>query len=269
MPAPSVGGKTGGVPVEESRPDEAAIRRALAECMTVNDIDDAMGWPLGTARRRRWRSPARGGLPNADAEFAGIAVWFRSTINVWQQSAPTLRRRTTTTEPSEPDLPATLDQEVPADTPNRPEPEGRDEQITGRGTGSTRPDPDLNPDLDLDPDTGLDTDGAEGPDPTEPVPTGEEDGQGVAQTRAASFDPHVGAASEPTPVLDAASAVTSGFDVAVGQKVVAEVHGDWRDAVVAHRDRTTVVVEYQINDSPLGARRQRVGTDRVRLPSSD
>ena len=201
--------------------------------------------------------------PNADAEFAGIALWFRSTINTWQQSAPTLRRRTTT-EPSEPDPPATLDQEAPADTPNRPEPEDRDEQITGTDTGSTRPDPDL--DLNPDTKTCLDTDRDEGSDPTEPVPTGDDDGQGVARTRAAGVDPHAGATSEPAPARAAASAVTSGFDLAVGQRVVAEVHGDWRDAVVAHRDRTTVVVEYQINDSPLGARRQRVGTDRVRIP---
>jgi hypothetical protein len=39
------------------------IRRALGECMTLADIDEAMGWPAGTARRRRWWTPERGGLP--------------------------------------------------------------------------------------------------------------------------------------------------------------------------------------------------------------
>jgi hypothetical protein len=61
--------------------------------------------------------------------------------------------------------------------------------------------------------------------------------------------------------------VRSGYDLAVGQNVLADVHGGWRDAVVAHRDRTTVMVEYQLNDTPLGARRQRIGTDRVRIPT--
>jgi hypothetical protein len=37
-------------------PDAAVIRRALAECMTLADIDDAMGWAPGTARQRRWRT---------------------------------------------------------------------------------------------------------------------------------------------------------------------------------------------------------------------
>ena len=69
--------------------------------------------------------------------------------------------------------------------------------------------------------------------------------------------------------LVAPSAVTSVHDLAVGQHVLAEVRGGWRGAVIAHRDRTTVVVEYQVSDSPFGARRQRIGADRVRIPDDD
>ncbi|OZM79521.1 hypothetical protein [Pseudonocardia sp. MH-G8] len=64
--------------------DAATIRRALGECMTLTDVDDAMGWPEGTARRRRWRDLAAGGLPPADAELGGVALWFRATISRWR-----------------------------------------------------------------------------------------------------------------------------------------------------------------------------------------
>jgi hypothetical protein len=68
------------VSVATDRPSELEIRRALAECTTLGDIDDAMGWSPGTARRRRWRPLERGGLPSADAELGGVALWFRSTF---------------------------------------------------------------------------------------------------------------------------------------------------------------------------------------------
>ena len=63
-------------------------------------------------------------------------------------------------------------------------------------------------------------------------------------------------------------AVRSGFDLQVGQRVLAHVHGRWREARVGHRDRTTVAVDYDLDATPLGGRRQRVGIDRVRLPQS-
>ena len=44
--------------MDRDAPTPAEIRRALAECMTLADIDDAMGWLPGTAGRRRWRVPA-------------------------------------------------------------------------------------------------------------------------------------------------------------------------------------------------------------------
>ena len=84
------------------RPSVAEIRRALAECMTVEDIDDAMGWAPGTARRRRWRIPERGGLPFADAELAGVPLWFRSTIETWRADASSALRRDRA-EPGHPD----------------------------------------------------------------------------------------------------------------------------------------------------------------------
>jgi hypothetical protein len=57
--------------VHDEPPTEAEIRRALAECMTLANIDEAMGWQYGSARRRRWRlSPA--GLQAAEAEIGGI-----------------------------------------------------------------------------------------------------------------------------------------------------------------------------------------------------
>jgi hypothetical protein len=65
--------------VHDEPSTDAEIRRALAECMTLANIDEAMGWQYGRARGRRWRlSPA--GLAIADAEIGGIPLWFRSTI---------------------------------------------------------------------------------------------------------------------------------------------------------------------------------------------
>jgi hypothetical protein len=62
-----------------------------------------------------------------------------------------------------------------------------------------------------------------------------------------------------------AATVRSGFHLEPGQHVFAYVHGDWHPAVVSSRDRRTVVVDYQLGPGPLGARRQRVPIDCVRL----
>lgn len=48
------------------------------------------------------------------------------------------------------------------------------------------------------------------------------------------------------------------------EHVLAYVHGAWHRAVLAGRDRRTVVVDYQLDPGPLDARRQRVTIDRVR-----
>ena len=61
-----------------------------------------MGWAPGTARRRRWRTPERGGLPFADAELAGVPLWFRSTIETWRADASSALRRDRA-EPGHPD----------------------------------------------------------------------------------------------------------------------------------------------------------------------
>jgi hypothetical protein len=52
--------------------------------------------------------------------------------------------------------------------------------------------------------------------------------------------------------------------------VIAYVHRAWREAKVRGRDRGTVVVDYNIDDTPLGARQQRINIDRIRLcPTGD
>jgi hypothetical protein len=227
------------VATDRSRPDEDTIRRALAECMTVSDIDDAMGWSSGTARRRRWRAPDRGGLPNADAELGGIALWFRSTIEAWQAAPVTGRARRAIRESSEPD---------PTLVPD--EPGAADEPAPGVG-----------PDDDGGAAEPAATDSSAGDEP----PAEPESGAEATTEEPPEADPE-GATAAATPPAGEPAVVTSGFDLAVGQNVVVDVRGAWREAVVAHRDRTTVVVDYRIDDSPFGTRRQRIGTDRVRLP---
>jgi Family of unknown function (DUF6082) len=95
-------------------PDAAGIRRALAECMTVSDIDDAMGWAPDTARRRRWHDPTAGGLPPADAELAGTPLWFRATISRWR--ALQQDTRPPVAPPSAEPLPAWRDEAIPVAT---------------------------------------------------------------------------------------------------------------------------------------------------------
>jgi hypothetical protein len=68
-------------------------------------------------------------------------------------------------------------------------------------------------------------------------------------------EPHDSDAATTVPIEEM-PAVQSGFDLAVGQNVLAAVHGGWRDAVVAHRGRTSVMVEYRLDGTPLGARRR-------------
>lgn len=164
--------------------------------MTVGDIDDAMGWSPGTARRRRWLAVDDGGLPASDAELGGVVIWFRSTIADWRAA----------------------------------------------------PDP---------PDRDTSADGAECAGgnalPTDPA-------EAVAPDVEADQPPH------DQPGKDRARTAGSGFEFEIGQSVLADVHGGWRDARVAHRDRATVVVEYRLDATPLGVRRQRIAADRVRLP---
>jgi hypothetical protein len=172
----------------EGPPGPAEIRRALAECMTLANVDEALGWEPGTAGRLRWTAgPDR--LPPPDAELGGVALWFRSTIAAWQEA------------------------ELEDDEPEDAEP-GDDEDE----------------ELEDEPDE-------------EPEEEPEDD--------------------EPEPRLQ------SGFELAPGQRVRADIHGRWRDAVVTHRDRFTVAVDYNLDDTPHGARRQRISIDRVRLPESD
>jgi hypothetical protein len=183
----------------EHRPTEAQIRRALAECMTVGDIDDAMGWKAGTARRRRWRDAARGGLPFADAELGGVALWFRSTVEAWQER---------TADRSEED-------EDRAD-------EDTDEPGSEEESGSE-----------------------EEPEPEEPEEPEE---------------------LEPEEPESDAAVLVSGFELEPGQQVLVEVRGRWWEAHVRHRDRASVAVDYTLDGTPAGLRRQRVGLARIRVP---
>jgi hypothetical protein len=174
----------------EARLSHPEIRRALAECMTLANIDEAMDWEPGTARRLRWGS-GPDHLPFADAELGGVPIWFRSTIEGWQATLP------------------------------EPEPE---------------------PELDL----------AEADDETEDLP-----------------DDEPGEEPEESPEEPDPRSVQSGFELQPGQRVTANIRGRWRDAVVTHRDRATVAVDYNIDDTPHGLRRQRVSVDRIRLPDAD
>lgn len=69
----------------EQRPTEAEIRRALAEVMSLADIDAEMGWSPGTARKGRGKPH---GLPEPDARVGGSPVWFRSTFEAWRAARP-------------------------------------------------------------------------------------------------------------------------------------------------------------------------------------
>lgn len=287
------------------RPSVAEIRRALAECMTVEDIDDAMGWAPGTARRRRWRIPERGGLPFADAELAGVPLWFRSTIETWRADASSALRRdraepgppdsgeqaahaTATEPPAEP--PAGLDVGVPA-APTAEPPAELDIEVDAEVNAEV----DTEDPVDSPPasplaavhaavdEAGSGSDRAPTPQPLAEGDARSADEYGAEDEETGTTEPDTGAAEpvDPDQGPDAHEATTpaaiaepgevavrSGFDLQVGQRVLAHVHGRWREARVGHRDRTTVAVDYDLDATPLGGRRQRVGIDRVRLPQS-
>jgi hypothetical protein len=174
----------------EARLSHPEIRRALAECMTLANIDEAMDWEPGTARRLRWGS-GPDHLPFADAELGGVPIWFRSTVEAWRAALPEPEPVADDAEEEE------ADEEVEVEDPTDEEPEAEPE---------------------------------EEPDPR---------------------------------------SVHSGFDLATGQRVTANIRGRWREAVVTHRDRATVAVDYNIDDTPHGLRRQRVSVDRIRLRDAD
>jgi hypothetical protein len=69
------------------RPGPAAIRRALDELLTLDDIAVAMGWTPATAAKQRQR-PAPVGLPEPDAHIGRTPVWFRVSFERWQASRP-------------------------------------------------------------------------------------------------------------------------------------------------------------------------------------
>jgi hypothetical protein len=218
--------------------------------MTLGDIDDAMGWATGTARRRRWRDPAAGGLPPADAELGGIPLWFRATIARWATEHP----------PREPvDAPAGVTTgttgSASAVPPAEPEPEPAPAPAADRAPESApepqpapQPAPEPEPEPDRGPVAGTAPESEPEPEPR-PRPEPELDHHPVPEP-----------AVEPGP----AARTGSGYTFHPGQEVLAFVHGAWHPAVVVSRARRTVVVDYRLGPGPLGARRQRVGVDRVR-----
>ncbi|MFC4951257.1 hypothetical protein [Pseudonocardia sp. GCM10023141] len=58
--------------------------------------------------------------------------------------------------------------------------------------------------------------------------------------------------------------VAPGQPAGVIDAVCQPMPGQWRIALVQHRDRHPVVVEYSVADGPLGQRHQRIDIDRVR-----
>ena len=219
--------------------------------MTVDDIDDAMGWPRGTARRRRWQAPERGGLPFADAELGGMALWFRSTFEAWRGTPAAragrrrVRRSSAGERPSWPEL-ATGDAEDSAE-----------DDMT---SSSADPDSEPNAQPDAQPEDETADDEA---DDTADEEAADTDPEAEADPEATDDAPDTGGRWQPAGVR-----VRSGYELAVGQQVLAEVQGRWRQVEVSRRDRTSVLVQYQLDDSLLGARVQRVGVDRVLVPDA-
>jgi hypothetical protein len=231
-------------PTPPGVPDAAAIRRALGECMTLADIDDAMDWPEGTARRRRWRDPATGGLPPADAELGGVPLWFRATISRWRAGtagAPPDAGKQPAGDDGAPSGPRS----EPAGGAPAHQPEVHPEDGPGTGTRSEPP--------------------PEPPSEPRSVPEAEPLAESAAEVETESASEGEGEGEGEGGESATAPPLRSGFQLDEGQDVLAHVHGSWQPAVVRSRARRTVVVDYQVHPGALGARRQRVAIDRIRL----
>jgi hypothetical protein len=256
------------------RPDAEAIRRALGECMTLADIDDAMGWSPGTARRRRWRNHQRGGLPPSDAEIGGVPLWFRATIQQWNPPKPTSTtapRRSPQPEAARqpPPQPPAQEPDVVSDVPVLPAPD-REPGVTTGSNGHTGADKRAEPTTDTDEPPVEPSSLPAGPDAHTAGPIAAEPAQGAVVD---PDEPSTPTGSTGAPLSEVAAEgvpVGTGFELSPGQPVIAYVHRAWREAKVRGRDRGTVVVDYHIDDTPLGARQQRINIDRVRLcPTGD
>lgn len=263
--------------MDDERPSDATIRRALAECLTVSDIDDAMGWRPGTARRRRWRDPPDG-LPPADAELGGTALWFRSTVSRWRRQLDQRRdapRAGSELPPAVPQPESAPPEPAPAasEPTLRPAPAEPPPAPTEPPPAASEPTPrvshaDVRAEPEPGPDAEVEADHASAPgidDPsTEPGLEVEQDA-GTAPP-AASVPPagdDLPAGAEPD-----GARVRSGFEVEIGEPVFALVHRRWRPATVQARARTTVVVDYRLGGGALDERRQRVAIDRIRRIST-
>lgn len=204
---------------------ELEIRRALAELMTAENVDEAMGWPAGMARRRRWE---RDGLPPADAELGGVPLWFRSTIERWRA------------EVAEPAL------------------EISDDVDEGEGDAATEGDP-------VDQAAAVVALQLGEPDPAPGDEPDEEDGLDDERAGDVADEPDDDATVPAPPADELpGTPIASGFDVELGQPVFARVKGEWRPAVVDARTHETVIVQYSVGEGPLDQRVMRLGVDAVR-----
>ena len=227
-PGPPPDGPGPGPGAPDSTPEPGTIRRALAECMTLADIDEVMGWRPGTARRRRWLDREAGGLPPADAELGGMPLWFRATVSRWRTGGvPTARRP--------------YREALGGESPERAE------------ASAENPEPVEQEFVEEEP-AGEEGAGEEAPAPVRPVPV----------TVADEHELPLGGVDDAE--VAAAHPVRSGFELAVGQPVLAHLRRGWRWAVVRAVNRNTVLVDYRLTGDPLGARRQRIGIDRIRVP---
>jgi hypothetical protein len=237
--------------------------------MTLADIDDAMGWAPGTARRTRWREPEHGGLPPSDAELGGVPLWLRATIEHWRAHRPGHHPTPPGDHAAAVRLP-TVEQNLgpPQEDPTQEDTSQPDTEPSSGGTpGVPAPHQPGEPtELERSPEHGP------APDVNAPQPTpdtGTAPQLIPAEEATPDTPPDADLSTRPLNEVTVQRTVETGFELEAGQHVIAYVHRAWHDAVVRRRDRRTVVIDYNIDDTPLGARQQRVAVDRVRIPTAE
>jgi hypothetical protein len=240
--------------------------------MTAADIDDAMGWPPGTARRLRWEAPELGGLPDPDAQLGNQALWFRITVQAWRATypgahlAPTMpANRSDVHEPPDPGQPADDIQPI------------EDAQLAAAAYGTAEVIGETDTEADeshRDPD--VDQAAPYEPHPDEPHPDephrDEPQRDDAAAVENEASDETVGALGAEVlgrnrgePPADS-TPISSGFQVPVDAELVAWLHAAWRRGRVVSRGQASLMLAYDLGTGPLAQRQQRVSIDRVRLP---
>lgn len=251
------------------RPSPAEIRRALAECMTLGDIDDAMEWASGSARRLRWEEPELGGLPPADAALGGTPVWFRASISAWRVTWAELglagRRRDPTDDGSvavaEPDDEVTAESELEPEPDLEVEREHEAELEPGVGAG---PEPERDQqDGELAPECDLHNSGPALRDEADNATTDHDDVPPSPSTPSRVYG-----TDHDTPP-PGSTPVTGTGELDADQPVIAWASRAWRDAHVVSHSRTSVVVTYRLGRDRLGDRVTRLELTELRHPAAD